>query len=153
MCWIKACFLPFRPTIRNVSNIILFWFLSTRWFIQAVTYCFVAGNHRRVQQESWCQRGWRHRQVQGGECKVSEVVRDARRGEAGQLLLLQLLEGEGSSAGMALPQHQPPLLLFIYTGKRRLHINSFYYEYAHELQLIIVSFRGWIILKITDNKK
>ncbi len=35
-------------------------------------------------------------------------------GEAGQLLLLQLLEGQGAAAGLAVPQHQPPLLLLPY---------------------------------------
>ncbi len=95
---------------------------------QLLTFCSVSfrlasGHHRGVQQEPRCQRGRRHRQVQGGQRQVSQAIRDAGGGEAGQLLLLQLLEGQGAATGMALPQHQPPLLLLLLTRKRRLDID------------------------------
>ena len=88
----------------------------------SVSFHLASGDHRRVQQEPRRQRGRRHRQVQGGQRQVSKAVRDAGRGEAGQLLLLQLLEGQGASTGVALPQHQPPLLLLLLTRKRRLDL-------------------------------
>lgn len=92
-----------------------------------------SGDHRRVQQEPRRQRGRRHGQVQGGQRQVSEVVRDAGGGEAGQLLLLQLLEGQGATTGMAVPQHQPPLLLLLLIRKRRLDML---FLHVHEHKVI-----------------
>lgn len=92
----------------------------------SASFRFTSGDHCRVQQEPQCQRRRRHRQVQGGQLQVSQAVWDARGGEAGQLLLLQLLEGKGAPTGMALPQHQPPLLLLLLIRKRRFcHIILF----------------------------
>ena len=67
--------------------------------------CPPPGHHRRREQECAApgRRGpW---EVQGGRAENEEAVRDARGGEAGQLLLLQLLEGEGPPTGLDVPQY------------------------------------------------
>lgn len=60
----------------------------------------------------------------GGQWKVSgswaeneEAVWNAWWGEAGELLLLQLLEGPSATTGLALPLHQPSVLLLLSAGQ------------------------------------
>lgn len=125
----------------------------------SISFHLAPGDHCRVQQEPRYQRRRRHRQVQGGQLQVSEAVWYAGGGEAGQLLLLQLLEGQGATTGMAVPQHQPPLLLLLLIRKRRLAISYLYvhehsttYMYNNYCMLISASFYPTLFLLLSSSK-
>lgn len=56
-------------------------------------------------------------EVPGGGAEDAAAVPHAGGGEAGELLLLQLLEGPRAAPGLALPVRQPPVLLLLPAGQ------------------------------------
>lgn len=78
-----------------------------------------AGPHRGGRARTPGRPGGRPRQVQGGAAQVRAPLRPAVVGEAGDVLLVLLLEGPRSSPGLPLPQHQPHVLLLLPAGEGR----------------------------------
>lgn len=83
-----------------------------------------AGSHRRGGPESAGCPGRRPGKVPGGAAEVPVALRPPAVGEAGDLLLLLLLEGPGASAGLPLPQHQPHVLLLLPAGEGRYRAHA-----------------------------
>ncbi len=79
---------------------------------------FPAGHHCRGEPtEAGGGAGGGLWEVSGGRAEDEEAVWDAWWGEAGELLLLQLLEGPSATTGLALPVRQPPVLLLLPVGQ------------------------------------
>ncbi|XP_069011100.1 TBC1 domain family member 8 isoform X2 [Embiotoca jacksoni] len=79
-------------------------------------------------------------EVQGGAAEVRAALWPPSIGEAGDLLLLLLLEGPGASAGLPLPQHQPHGLLLLPAGEgRSVHQIKFVIPWAEVTRLEQVS--------------
>ncbi|XP_069578778.1 TBC1 domain family member 8 isoform X2 [Brachyistius frenatus] len=79
-------------------------------------------------------------EVQGGAAEVRAALWPPSIGEAGDLLLLLLLEGPGASAGLPLPQHQPHGLLLLPAGEgRSVHQIKFVIPWAEVTRLERVS--------------
>lgn len=82
------------------------------------------GPHRRGGPESPGCPGGRPGKVPGGAAEVPVALRPPVLRETGDVLLVQLLEGPGASAGFPLPQHQPHVLLLLPAGEGRYRVHA-----------------------------